>query len=827
MNKLTTKRMTKMNDQSFHGSYLLYFLTCASLMANATPSFQVPQALSGISGPVETWGVASADVNNDDCPDLFFGNHRGQPSLYIGRCDGTFIHKPDNIVNDNPKVDDHSTVFGDFNNDGCPDMHMSVGGTNPSKPQDKNQLLFNNCEGVFTLDGGSVTEYPEQRGRSSVPFDVDFDNDIDLATTGYVSGSQSTGGGEEIFENIGAGLSGQPWEFVKRSEYYEFDGHTITLFNIFANVIGNDELDLVCGEREFPRQECTKDVASRNAQFADNLISLKNPAKNDTADAFVEDIDNDGDNDIVALRRKGGSGNAKRYNNNTVVEGLNTSHTTSGIRCLGMPGSVDITSLVITGDYVNSEDIKFGSDRITNVIENSVTGSTQRYDFGELIHTNSDYIGLNLPDDSNGIDESERGTYIGYLESKNMWKVCDVTGTNHDFMKNLPKRKYNKYGLRIKFSGPVGDLVHENYDPEKEPLTPVVWINNGKDSNNKTIFEDKTRAAGITKPVTAFGLGKGDFDNDGDIDFVASYENHGFRGKNYLYTNDGNGVFQRSRFAGCPNGIAESVAVIDANADGLLDPVMGCAWYGLAHNTSYEHAIWLNNTNNSNKAIMFEIIGDGVSVNKGGIGARIKVTDANDKTSVICSREVGNTLGRGSQDSEFVHCGVASHDTVDVIIDWPGSVAWGQDVYDNVTTAAMYRLIQGASNPALIKPLRNSIIKLPVVTVNNKMVDESAGSAELLIKLPINTVNKTGGDITVQYTTRELSSVSAAAGADYSTTSGSATIEPNKNNAKIYIPITDDNAIESAESFQIVLSNPSSNATIDNSGGAVYITDND
>jgi len=759
---------------------LCFFLSllaspCISLADSAT--FAPPQSIRTETGPIETWGVSSVDLNDDYCADLFFGNHRLQPTVYLGNCDGTFESRSDLVIGDDIHVDAHTTVFGDFQNIGCSDAHISVGGTNPNQSRHRNQLLLGSigsngeCTGLLTREVGSDAEYPEQRARSSVPVDVDYDGDLDLVTTGYAFDSMSAGGSEAIFLNDGAG----ELTFGPNSLVGEFDGHLRTIFNVLADLNGDNELDLICGESTFPNAQCSKDVSASFA--AGSLLSQDlsfdlvrsatgvGNVRTGVVDAFAEDIDGDGDNDLVALRRANNSGNAVRILGNTVVEGLNTTFSGTPMRCLGIPGEVDIESFEITGDYVNSRDIRFGQNANTQNIPNIAGSSVRRYAFENLTRANN--RGLALPNIADGVDDNERGTYVGYIETERMWRICDVIGYEPSgvVVNPRPRRRFNKYGFRVEFSGAVGELVHQGYDPSREPIQPVVWVNKGT-SGTRTTFENEVSNGGISRAITAFALGKGDFDNDGDMDFIATYENHGQRNSNYLYSNDGAGNFERSRFTGCLTGIAESVAIADLNDDGRLDPVISCAWFGIAHRTNHAHSVWLNNTDNDNKAIMFSLSGAVNGVNSEGIGAKIRVTDANDRS---------NTFGRGSQDSEFVHCGVALRTAVDVIVDWPGGVV--QNVYDDVSTAAFYKLQEGSNTAELVKTLGSPSATLPTVEVNFNGVNETAGITRVLVRLADFQTNTSNTNIEVDYSTVDLS---ATAGEDYTSISGTAVIEPGR-----------------------------------------------
>ena len=814
------------------GFCCLFFF--ASNVWSQTATFAPPQSLSGdAAGPLETWGVSSVDVNDDSCPDIYFGNHRLEPTLYLGNCDGTFVDRSDLIVGKTVGVDAHTTVFGDFHNDGCADAHVNVGGSGASNPLHANQLMFGElnssgeCSGVLIREQGSDAEYAKQRGRSSVPLDLDYDGDLDLATTGFASDSSGAGGGEEIFINDGFGNLNFAPDVLSSG----FDGHSLTIFNILADINGDNELDLLCGENSFPRAQCSRDVSAffDSGNFLSGDLSLDfviprgvNIASllTSTVDAFAEDIDNDGDNDLVVLKRNNRSGNATRLANNTVVESLNTSTSVSPMRCLGIPGAVDIESLVIAGDYIDSTDIRFGPSAFTENTPSTSNASARRFVFNNISRANN--IGLPpLPDISDGVDENERGMYIGYVVAEQMWKICDVIGVGPASITPAPQRRFNLYGIRAEFSGPVGELVHEGYDPATAPIKPVIWINNGNNGNGVE-FENTVDNGGIDQAITAFALGKGDFDNDGDMDFIASYENYSPRDNHYLYTNDGNGTFTRSRFDGCPTGVAESVAILDANADGRLDAVVACAWFGLAHDTSYAHSLWINNSDNDNQAIMFDVVGN--NANRSGIGARITVTDANDRSQIVCTRDVGNTFGRGSQDSEYVHCGVASRTAVDVLVNWPGTTR--RDIYNNVPTDGLYTLEEGSSSVELIKSFSNKVelppTVLPELEINSVTVDESIGAASLSVQLRGGVTS--ANDISVNCATINNTAI---ANSDFTAASGClATIRAGLRSTTITIPIIDDAEVEAEENFGVQLSN-ASGATIATALGIVTVTDND
>src|SRR6266705_3979899 len=95
-------------------------------------------------------GVAVGDIDNDGLPDLFFTGNMVSSRLYLNKGDMRF---EDITERAGVKTDRWATgaTMVDINNDGYPDIYVSVSRSEGSKGKDRANLLFiNNGDHTFT-----------------------------------------------------------------------------------------------------------------------------------------------------------------------------------------------------------------------------------------------------------------------------------------------------------------------------------------------------------------------------------------------------------------------------------------------------------------------------------------------------------------------------------------------------------------------------------------------------------------------------------------------------------------------------------------------------
>ncbi|MEC5388368.1 Calx-beta domain-containing protein, partial [Uliginosibacterium sp. H3] len=151
------------------------------------------------------------------------------------------------------------------------------------------------------------------------------------------------------------------------------------------------------------------------------------------------------------------------------------------------------------------------------------------------------------------------------------------------------------------------------------------------------------------------------------------------------------------------------------------------------------------------------------------------------------------------------------------------------DVFDEPDETVVITLgsISGGGFEAIAaNPAANSVTTTivdndptPSLVINDVTVNEAAGTATFTVTLSA----ASGQVVTVNYAT---GGGTATAGSDYTAVSGTLTFAAGTTTQTITVPITNDLAIESSETFNVTLSG-ATNATIADNTGVGTITDND
>lgn len=187
-------------------------------------------------------------------------------------------------------------------------------------------------------------------------------------------------------------------------------------------------------------------------------------------------------------------------------------------------------------------------------------------------------------------------------------------------------------------------------------------------------YTDATAAWGMTPSLTAAdGNGLGiqcnfeDFDNNGYVDLVVTYTSN----LAYVYLNTGSQFFTlysgNSLITEVSEQIFQSVATGDLNDDGYVDLYTGHA-VGFNGPSGTPDGVLINN-GGSNGFLTVRL--DGVSSNKMGVGAKIKIYG----TWGVQTREVRSGESYGVSNSLTSYFGVGSDVTIDrLVVRWPSGL---------------------------------------------------------------------------------------------------------------------------------------------------------
>jgi len=138
----------------------------------------VTQSSGLLSGEHRTHTVAWADFDNDGWLDLFIGHEQTPSQLFHNRGDGTF-EDVTQTAGVGRTAFTKGAVWGDYDNDGYPDLYVSNYG-------EENFLYHNNRDGTFTEVGKQL--HVEKPLMSFPVWFFDYDNDgwLDLFVASFV-----------------------------------------------------------------------------------------------------------------------------------------------------------------------------------------------------------------------------------------------------------------------------------------------------------------------------------------------------------------------------------------------------------------------------------------------------------------------------------------------------------------------------------------------------------------------------------------------------------------------------------------------------------------
>ncbi len=644
-------------------------------------------AITGIIFPTNTSLLANwVDFDNDGDLDLFFlasvDFYNSKPALYHNNGDETFTDVT-HEVGLNILTNAYRSIWGDYDNDGDPDLYLPSKGSNILYRNDGNE---NNWIKIHLI--------PQASNRAALGTRV-------TVVSGSLHQTKEVGIGQswKSYANpllFGLGTNTKIDSIIVRWP----TGMVQDTTNIAVNreVMIHEMNPPLFSDVSIASGIGLDTAKSTGAAFVDfdhdgwlDLLVGRQPPRlyrNNGAEKFVRsssldynvctfgigygDFNNDGHEDLYLSNAI--------YTPNLLLKNRGDGTFTDITARAGVGGGAICSGDLVLGDFNNDGhlDIYVGNEGANVLYFNQgnfrFIDVTSQAGVGDTLISNCTAADYDNDGDLDIYVANNRGGYDEY-PIKDNWPNRlyrnNSDGTFTDVAAESGVRdERNSKGCCFGDYDNDGDLdlyVGNDGSPNK------LYRNNGDGT-----FTDVTFQAGVAEPMGTHGVVFADFDNDGWLDIYAaggSYipeRHHACIHQNHpdaIYHNNGDGTFTEiTPAAGVnPNNpLTSGVTAGDYDSDGDLDIFLANSIYQGAYESA---SVLLKNNGSKHHWLQLKLIG--TKSNRSAIGARVKAV-AGDLVQI---REVEGGHGCGSQNSLTVEFGLGSRDIVDeLIIHWPSRV---------------------------------------------------------------------------------------------------------------------------------------------------------
>jgi len=614
---------------------------------------------SGLTYTGMTHGTAWGDFDNDGLPDLYVTNHLKGAKLFRNLGQGRFTDLTDTMFESQRLSDDkHGAAWGDFNNDGRPDLVQLTGAGRGVGAEPKRLYLNQDTKFEDVAEAVGVSN-PQGRTRMPLWYDFNRDGQLDLFQ-----------GAESRFDQLEPPFIflQQDGKFTPSKDAVKFASRS-PVFCIITALEKNTDTDLVC---RVSGKNRTSQIFDTSTLPARELELLPTTAFEDIAAA---DFDNDGNIDLFLARKNPPKSVA-----------------------FGRPGNKELIAdiHILPKDNDKPAGFTFSSSgqlqlQVASAWPHSALTPDHIYLGNQGSHPDDLTFTLSSDNDSfEGLASSAPGklaaVYIGKI-SADKWEIR-VTAPNTALTGG--KSTYQQTQFKIVSSEAITDLETIG-DPASDEASPArLFMNRG----GKLVEESEKRGVN-NRIVSGMNVVAADFDNDMDVDvFVLASGTIG-KHENLLLLNRGDGHFdvvaKAGGAAGSRSGVGDSVTSADFDNDGFLDLLITTGGsMGRSLGTPSDDGAYHLYRNVANDNHWLEIDLEGTTSNRDGIGAVVHVT-TNGITQV---RVQDGGMHNNGQNHQRLHFGLAKNTQIETIkVYWPSGTV---QMLDNVSTDQMLRIKEPA-----------------------------------------------------------------------------------------------------------------------------------